>query len=278
MKILRGHPGIFDFYENDIDMKIMNEQRKERDVTLNKLMCKHVSIGDGSTLCSFGELRKSLSLQCENAENIVHSTNDFLDNLYVTINGTEFSLSMPLFPKGNEKRQIEIRIERHRIITRISTKSTPDSIVNYLVGISEWIPEYAAIEERIRTEEEKKRIACKIAFDALEKIVEDKLKDKGYTYTIKNQGYTNSAFLRIRSGSSIYMKIEIRLLDDFLERITAILDSLPVFVADQTSDVITDSDVKELDNDNGSNPDGLFENGGFDDEFDDGFFDHNLIF
>ena len=74
------------------------------------------------------------------------------------------------------------------------------------------------------------------------------------------------------------MKIEIKLLDDFLERITAILDSLPVFVADQTSDVSTNSDVKELDNDNGSTPDGLFENGGFDDEFDDGFFDHNLIF
>ena len=99
-----------------------------------------------------------------------------------------------------------MRINKHNIVTRISTKSLPDSIVNYLVAISEWIPDYALIEERIRTEEEKKRIACKIAFDALKKIVDETLKDKGYKYTLKNQGYYNTAALHIKAGNCIRMK------------------------------------------------------------------------
>ena len=237
----------FDFYGNNIDIKIREEQKKEEESTLNKLMTKHVSIGDGSRICSFKELRRSLARQC-NASNIVHATNDFSDNLHVTINGTEFSLTMSLFPRGNAKKQIEISINQRKIIKRISAKSIPDSIVNYLVAISEWIPEYTAIEERIRTEEEKKRIACKIAYDALEKIVDETLKGKGYTYNLKNQGHYNSAVLRIKSGKSIYMKIEIKLLEDFIERISAILESLPIFTPESTNG----------ENDPENNPDDFF--------------------
>lgn len=239
-----------DFYEYDIELKIRNEQGKAKDLTLNQLMSKHISIGDGSALCSFTELRKAIARQCSNAENIVHSTNDFLDSLHVTINGTEFVLTMPLFPKGNERKQIEIRINKHNIVTRISTKSLPDSIVNYLVAISEWIPDYALIEERIRTEEEKKRIACKIAFDALKKIADETLKDKGYKYTLKNQGYYNTAALHIKAGNCIRMKFEIKLLEDFIESITAILDSLPICTASTADGNGGDNEPDEfLDND-----------------------------
>lgn len=265
--ILRRGTGLFNFYEYDIEMKIRNEQGKAKDLTLNKLMAKHISIG--ASLCSFEELRRSLARQCSNAENIVHSTNDFLDNLHVTINGTEFALTMPLFPKGNERKQIEIRINKHNIVTRISTKSLPDSIVNYLVAISEWIPDYATIEERIRTEEEKRRIACKIAFDALEKIVDETLKDKGYKYTLKNQGYCNTAELHIKAGNCIRMKFEIKLLEDFIESITAILDSLPICTA-STADGNGGEDESDEFLDDGFGD-------GFGSGFDDGFFGNDPL-
>ena len=265
--IFRKGTGRYDFFEHDIESKIRNEQNKVKDATLNKLMSEHISIGDGSAECSFVELRKAIARKCSDAKNLAQATNDFLDSLYVTINETAFALKMPLFPKGNERRQIEIHIEKHKIVTRISTKALPDSIVNYLVALSEWMPEYAAIEERIRTEEEKKRIACTIAYNAFEKIVEEKLKGKGYKYFLKKQRYDNTAVLRINSGKSIEMTFEVKLLEDFVERISAILEALPIF----TSDLADCNDGQENESDD------FLEDDGFADGFGEPFIDNELF-
>lgn len=215
-------------FAGDIRSKISKKLEKERNRALYNLNIKHLSTGEGITECRLAEVYKALVSNGINVESVAHTVNNFSDNLLVTINGTEFNLSLPLFPKGNDDREINISIKEYNIKTGISPKTLPDSIVNLLTAISEWIPEYVAITQNIIAEEEKKELACRIGFDALRRNAEGVLKRKGYDCSIKYHCSSYSATIKIHCGKSVLMDIEVKLLEDFMERITAIIDSLPI--------------------------------------------------
>ena len=216
-----------DFFKPSVEMRIAQAQEDERKSAFNKMACKHISIGDGSSRCTVAGLRKALILSGVSEDDIAHRSNDFSEMLTATVKGVEFTIQMPMFPKSKMEMDIDIRITEPSMMTRVSRKALPYSVVNFLAAVAEWIPNYLAIAENIRVEEEKKQIAGKIAFELVEKIAGDKLREKGYLADITHSSYSNTASIRISYGGSIDMRMNIKLLGDFLDDLNLLIDLLP---------------------------------------------------
>ena len=216
-----------EFFTHSVELRIMEEQEKAQKSNLNKLICKHISIGKGSCLCSAEELYKALKSSGVDEEHITLSIDDFSERVSVTINEVGFDIYMPTFPKEKMEKDISIHIADHSIVTRVSRKALPGSIVNFLSAVSDWIPQYAAIEENIRIEEEKKRLASTIAFDLIKQITEEKLNEKMYSFDISYNCYRNKADIRVYCGESIELSLNISLTENFLDDLNLLLDSLP---------------------------------------------------
>lgn len=113
----------------------------------------------------------------------------------------------------------------HDIAYKIDYYSTPESIVDFLFAITEWIPEYEAIEENIRANEKQKKMTCDIAYTILQRNIRRKLQEKGYTCDINQFEY--EANFRINFSGGISLSYEINLLEDFSFQLEKIVDSLP---------------------------------------------------
>lgn len=153
--------------------------------------------------------------------------NDFLEELRVAIDGTEFRLSISLFPKNKRDAGISMSVMQEKLRATLGSRSKPESIVAFMEEISSWMPEYNMIEEKWKEEQKKKELASDIAFDLLKRVAEEKLESKGYTFTIENTHYQYRARIRISLPKGVEITFVICLLDDFYDEISRIVDSLP---------------------------------------------------
>lgn len=215
-----------DYYlHSSIEAKITEAKKQKADKAIHKFVKECIQYGD--TRCILKEVYDALVEKGIAPSMMSHQENDFREILEVKAHNVLISLSIPLFPRNNGK-SIDFSVKADEIHEFLDLYSTPESVADYLTAVSDWLPEYISIEERLMAEEKQRRMACDIALDLLKKTMGDKLSGKGYQYDTLHWEGSDTASLMISYGDSIRMTIEVNLLSDFLSDLTGIIDSLPV--------------------------------------------------
>ena len=185
------------------------------------------SVEEQEAACSLADVKEIIENAGEKYVCNKFESNDFLEELRVTIDGTEFKLSISLFPKKKKDTGISMSVKDENLRATLSCRTKPESIVKFLEEIASWMPEYKMIEEKWKEEQKKKELACDIAFDLLKRFAEEKLESKGYSFTVENTRYQYRARIRISIPKGIEITFMISLLEDFYEELSQIVNSLP---------------------------------------------------
>ena len=204
--------------------KVENEKRLQSTCQIKKLL-SHIE--EREELCTLAEVKSIIDSSdtgdiCNN-----YIANDFTEEMDVTIDRTEFKLNIGLFPKSKRETGIQISVVDEKIHTTLNCRCKPESVVQFMRELAAWMPEYLMIELKWREELKKKELASDIAFDVLKRIIAEKLEEKGYVFRIENTHYQYRARIEIALVEGVDITVKINLLDEFLDEVTRIIDSLP---------------------------------------------------
>lgn len=225
---ISGHSTIFssvlslDFDESSIQLEIHRQQYGQRRKAFKAFKETHLVSGKSVSLEDVGRI---LTVR-DGSYVIEHIKTSICEQLHVCMDGIQIELDKPLFPKRKNP-QIAINIPSIAIREHIGSSYTADSIADFLIAVKEWVPEYMAIEENVMIQEKQRQMACKIAFDLMKRTIEPVLDRKNYHYNLIGPDYNNKANIRITSNEIISINIDVDLLEDFLEKLVAVLESLP---------------------------------------------------
>lgn len=214
-----GYDG-FDDYK--IEQTIRSEQYKETRKAFKKYNGQHLVPG---VSCCLKELGRIL-VERGHSQLIQHQETSISEHLLINIDGVEFELDKPTFPKRKHS-YLTINIPSLLISKQIESSYTPESFADFLVAIKEWISTYMSIEERVIAQEKQREMACKVALDLLVRTAEPVLKEKGYDYIFYGPDHKNNASLRIHFGSVFEMTLEVNLMENFVNKLKMVLGSLP---------------------------------------------------
>ena len=193
----------------------------------NQLKKLKTNVKEQDELCTLAEVKNIIEKSDGQAICKGFEVNEFTEKMFVIFDCVGFKLEIGLFPKNKKNEGIKLSIENEDIETTLSIHSKPECIIQFMKDLAAWLPEYRMIEEKWREDIKKKELACDIAYDVLKRNAEQKLEEKGYLFTIENTHYEYQARIIIRLPDGVEIKIMVNLLDDFLEEIRSILDSLP---------------------------------------------------
>ena len=213
-----------DFYFN-IPHKIRKEKRECSEKAIHKLTSKHIQKGE--ELCTLAKVQEALIIKGVCGDNCHYLRNDFTELLEVNLAATDFILKIPLFPKQNPQRGITLTVDNAELHKNIDSYATPESVADFILGMSEWLPEYYAIDVRIHAEEMRKQTIRDLAVDLLKRNIGAILEEKGYEYIVSSSGITNKASLTITFSKVFQMTLEIDLMEDFLDQVKRVVESLP---------------------------------------------------
>lgn len=204
--------------------KLEEQKRLQSGNKIKELKCR---MAKQEELCTLAEVKKIIDgsdcqVMCGS-----YTVNDFTEELYVTIDRTDFMLQIGQFPKNKREAGINISVINENLNTELNSHCTPESVVECIKGLAEWLPEYRMIEVKWREEIKKKELACDIAYDVLKRNAEQKLKEKGYNFRVENTHFQYQARIKIQLPRGVEITFTINLLDDFLEDLTKIIDALP---------------------------------------------------
>lgn len=211
----------FEFDDYSIQQKIQSLQHEQTREAFKYLREKHLVSGEPCCLESLGRI-----LSERGSSLIEHQETSISDHLHVYIDGVEFELDKPLFPKRKHN-YISINIPSICVREQIKAEYTPESIAVFLEAVKQWIPEYLSIEEKVVAQEKQRQMACKMAYDLMKRTIEPILEDKGYYYYLLEPNQNNKARIRINSEEMISLDISVDLLENFLEKLVNIVESLP---------------------------------------------------
>ncbi len=203
-----SHFSDFDF---SIQGKIFREKRALAENTFKKLTQEYVR--SGGTDCRLADVKDSLIAKGIETSLLGYESNDFTEKLIARLDNIEYTLSRALFPKHKTTRSITFKTLDNELHRNLAGDATADSLADFLIAVHKWIPEYQAVEEKI-TEEEVRRI----------KVILD---EKGYDFHISHESNKNIAKIRIDMNNGIRMNIDVDLMEDFLERLTQVVESMP---------------------------------------------------
>lgn len=203
-----SHFSDFDF---SIQGKIFREKRALAENTFKKLTQEYVR--SGGTNCRLADVKDSLIAKGIETSLLGYESNDFTEKLIARLDNIEYTLSRALFPKHKTTRSITFKTLDNELHRNLAGDATADSLADFLIAVHKWIPEYQAVEEKI-TEEEVRRI----------KVI---LEEKGYDFHISHESNKNIAKIRIDMNNGIRMNIDVDLMEDFLERLTQVVESMP---------------------------------------------------
>lgn len=222
--------GIMDsmFLKFGVESRIREEKKKISDKALKGFMKKHIR-RDIASPCTLSQIRESLLCKGFDETAVKYHIDDFREELEVTSDGMSITMDIPQFPKESLNRGISLQIYGGEIQHRFHRESSPDDIADFVTAVFEWLPEYLSIEEKIWAEEKQKEIACHLASDLLTRTIGARLEEKGYQYDYHSNEYRNVGGLTIHLSNSVKMKFEVDLMKDFMEQISKVVDSLPVF-------------------------------------------------
>ena len=220
-------PGPFEMedFHFAIRRKIRKEKRKCSEKEFKKLTKKHIQ--KGGILCTLAKVHDTLTSKGIRSDRCKYSKNDFEERLEIHLAGTDFKLSIPLFPKRDPKKGIALTVGKAELCETIDSDVTPESAADFILGISEWLPEYYGIEKRIKEEEMKKHTIRELALDLLRRNIGAILEEKGYEYSVSSSGIRDKASLRIVFSDVFQMTLEVDLMEDFLEQVRMVAEALP---------------------------------------------------
>lgn len=222
----------FDYLET-IEGKIIKEKHNLSKKALERFDKECVSLQDSA--CTLLEVRNELIARGVGESCLKHSLDDFSDKLEITINDIAYNLEIPCFPKRKSGRAIGLTTGLPGLRHHFGITSSPAGIAQFIIALTEWMPEYLSIEERITSEEKKKKIACDMALDLVKKMCDNILTPKGYQHDIKSYFGSNVAMLRINFDKALTMTLRIDLLEDFLDQLIRVIESLPDIKNEQAS-------------------------------------------
>ena len=205
----------------DIEDKIRLEQYKQTRLAIDRITDKYAIHND---LCKLEDVARILTQR--GSQVVSHTETSISDHLIVKIGQHEFNVEKPLFPNRINP-IINISVNALQIKESIPGEYSAHSIANILEDISDWIPEYISIAERVTIQEMKIRMACEMALDILKRIIEPILSEKGYCYSIIPFERENKASIRINPIGPVNITLHVDLLEDFLEEVRSFVESLP---------------------------------------------------
>lgn len=219
------------FGRDDLEYNILHKVREEKrecsHKVLKKLTKKHIRKGD--TLCTLDLVRDSLISKGVTEGRCEYSKNDFSERLNIDLANTTFCLCIQLFPKRDPKKDINLTIDKTDIQKDLDSDTTPESVADFVLGLSEWLPEYYAIETHIQEEEMKKKTVHDLAVDLLKRNIDTILSKKGYSYSVTSSYFMNTASVKITFSPTIHMTLKVDLEDEFLEDVIRMAESLPSY-------------------------------------------------
>ena len=211
----------FEFDDYSIQQKILSQQREQTREAFKYFREKYLVPGEPCYLEGLGRV-----LSERGNSQIEHQETSISDHLHVYMDGVEFELDKPLFPKRNHN-HISINVPSICAREQIEAEYTPESIAVFLEAVKQWIPEYMSIEEKVVAQEKKRQMAYKMAFDLMKRTIEPILENKGYYYYLLEPNHHNKARIRINSDEMISLDISVDLMEDFLAKLVNLVESLP---------------------------------------------------
>ena len=217
-----------DFDDFSIQQEIRKQQYEETCKAFKSFSKKYLVSGQS---CRLEELGNILT-ERGNSYVVDHLETSISDHLQVIIGGLEFELDKPIFPK-RKHHYLTISIPSICIREQIEAEYTPDSLSDFLEAVMQWIPKYLSIEEQVLAREKQRQMACTLAFDLMKRTIEPILEGKGYYYNLLGPDYKNKASIIINSDEVISLYLTVDLLEDFLEQLVNLVESLPQIVKDR---------------------------------------------
>lgn len=204
--------------------RIRVEQHECSKKAIKELSKKYIQKGE--VLCTLVQLREKLISRGVCAERCKYQKNDFAERLDVTLADTDFNITIPLFPKQDPKKGIKLIVGKGVVHEILDSYVTPESAADFILGIYEWLPEYYGIELRIQEEEMQKQKVRNLALDLLKRNIGAILEEKGYKYDVYPP-YRNKASIIITLSDVFKMTLEVNLMEDFLNQVRRVVESLP---------------------------------------------------
>lgn len=212
----------FPTFDDDIFFKVSEMKHEEYRKAFKALSEKHLVRSERA--CTLAQVRDAIGT----SEGVVlqYSIDSFLEKLTVKVNGADFELSIGLFPKKKTQNKISMTVKNPSLHHSLSENLTPESIVAFVRGIAQWIPEYLSIEEKVEAAEKRKRMACDIAYDLFQRSLEPVMEEKGY-HDYRFSRHSDKAHIAVKSGNGTSFRIDVNLLEDFHDTVLKIAQSLP---------------------------------------------------
>lgn len=217
-------PFEFDDFSFSASRRIREEQYECSKKAIKELIKKHIQKGE--ILCTLVQLQEELISRGVSAERCKYQKNDFAERLDVTLADTDFNITIPLFPKQNPQKGIKFIVGKGDVHEVLDSYVTLESAADFIIGVSEWLPEYYGIELRIQEEEMQKQKVRDLAIDLLKRNIGAILEEKGYKYEVYPP-YSNKASLIITFSDIFRMTLEVDLMEDFLDQVRRVVESLP---------------------------------------------------
>ena len=217
-------PFEFNDFSFSTSRRIREEQYECSKKAIKALTKKHIQ--NGEVLCTLAQLQEELISRGVRADSCKYEKNDFAERLDVNLAGTDFNISIPLFPKQDPEKGIKLMVGKGVVHEILDSYVTPKSAADFILGVSEWLPEYYDIEIRIRQEEMQKQKVRDLAIDLLKRNIGAILEEKGYKYEVYAL-YSNKASLIITFSDIFRMTLEVNLMEDFLDQVRRVVESLP---------------------------------------------------
>lgn len=210
--------------EDDVFYIVRKEQREQSAKAFKTFSSEHLRKAEKA--CTLAQVRDEFGTRP--GITMSYFINDFIENLTLTSGDVDFELTIAQFPKEKKNHAINLMIGKHLLHHSISSKSTPESVAEFMAALIGWFPEYTAIEERVERAEKQKEIACEIAFDALKRTMTPILEEKGYT-NFSFSTFKETAHIDVQFNGGVSISINVGLLEDFLDDTMNVLQSLPQF-------------------------------------------------
>ena len=204
--------------------KLRELQRTAREKAIRNFSPSLVSSNES---CELVDVKNILVERGVADSTLSHHKNDFSEHLEIKTTDYLIELDLPLFPKREKPRGCKVNVTSIDFYHIIETRSTPESVAEFLLRLIDWIPEYKAIEEQFWQEQEQENLAKKIAFDLLKRASSKILDEKGYEYQVEDKTYFSKARLIINTGRALRTTIEVDLLDNFHDDLVRYLEALP---------------------------------------------------
>lgn len=219
------HPSSI-FFEYSLNSKIREEQDRQSKNAFTKFTNELVHKTEKA--CTLAEVADALTGKGVGKDCIRHSLTNFQDYLEVTLKNVAYELSIPLFPKRKQGNGITFVAKEHSLRQYFDLDTDPEGVADFILAVSAWMPEYYGVKERIMAAEKQRKIACSLAADLLKRTVGPKLDEKGYEHDVTWYEHNTTARIQITINKNFHMSLEVELMEDFMEQVMRIVDSLPV--------------------------------------------------